>query len=287
MATLSSRSGLTPVATTLSLTNNATTNVQNFDAYISQVIEGHVYIDATTDYRAAFTLTILKNGAGTYEISASDIHGDDDSGNPIVSFAMSDSTLQATLANYSGFSSASITYTLSAPKMDGQFPLTVNAENVQGKVNGTAVTAGYIGEYVYATCTSVTKNETSSDIDVTGMSITLSPGIWHIGYDVCARLFNETGTTTSVFGRVRITDSANMAVTRTEATIYDNKAVSTHSIGRSVSRSTVVNISTSTTYKVRIAGTATNKSMSILTNSITSTFTDPDNESVIWAIRIA
>ena len=130
MANLSSRTGLTPVNTRISLANNTASNVQNFDGYDSQDLIGHVYIDGTADYRAAVKITVIKNGAGTYEVAATDVAGDDISGSPIVSFSMSGSVLQATLPNITGFSSAYIDYHLASPKLSGDYPLSIDAGNI-------------------------------------------------------------------------------------------------------------------------------------------------------------
>jgi len=89
MANLSQRTGTTPVNTRIGLANNAASNVQNFNGYDSQELIGHVFIDGTTDYRAAVRIVVVKNGAGVYEVAATDIAGDDISGSPIVSFSMS------------------------------------------------------------------------------------------------------------------------------------------------------------------------------------------------------
>lgn len=130
MANLSSRTGVTPVNTRISLANNTASNVQNFNGYDSQELLGHVYIDGTSDYRAAVKVTVVKNGAGTYEVAATDVAGDDISGSPIVTFSMSGSTLQATLPNITGFSSAYIDYHLVSPKLNATYPLTVDAANL-------------------------------------------------------------------------------------------------------------------------------------------------------------
>lgn len=134
MANLSQRTGTTPVNTRIGLANNQASSVQNFNGYDSQELIGHVFIDGTTDYRAAVKVTVVKNGAGVYEVAATDIAGDDISGSPIVTFSMSGSILQATLPNITGFSSAYIDYHLVSPKLNATYPLSVDAGQV---VSGT------------------------------------------------------------------------------------------------------------------------------------------------------
>jgi hypothetical protein len=138
MANLSSRTGLTPVQTTIALANDATTTIQNFGAYDAQELIGYVSVDADTDYRAAVRVTVVKNGAGTYEVAASDVAGDDISGSPIVTFAMSGSNLQATLPNFTGFVSASIKYHLVSPVTNANYPLSIDGGQI---LSGTVAAA--------------------------------------------------------------------------------------------------------------------------------------------------
>jgi hypothetical protein len=139
MANLSSRTGLTPVQTTIALANNTTTTIQNFGAYDAQELIGYVSVDADTDYRAAVRVTVVKNGAGTYEVAASDVAGDDLGGNPIVTFSMSGSNLQATLPEFTpGFVGASIKYHLVAPVTNGNYPLSIDGGQI---LSGTVAAA--------------------------------------------------------------------------------------------------------------------------------------------------
>lgn len=130
MANLSGKTGFSAVQTRISLANNTTTTVQNFSAYDGIRLSGFVYVDATVDKRATVEVWVVKNGAGTYEVAAADVAGDDLSGSPIVTFSMSGTNLIATLPNFTGFVSAYIQYHLSAPQLGATFPLTVDGSNV-------------------------------------------------------------------------------------------------------------------------------------------------------------
>lgn len=189
MANLSSKTGTitTPVQTQISLANNATTSVQDMSAYDAQEVMGFVYVDATADLRAYFTVTVVKNGAGTYEIAGADVAGDQSgtgaSAIAPVSFSMSGSILQATLPNISGFVSAYLRYQLSAPYLGGNYPLTVSARQVAGDVSGVAVPAGYIGEKLDFTTRGVTCTNAGAWYANTSPLTTLTPGIWLVhGY---------------------------------------------------------------------------------------------------------
>jgi hypothetical protein len=178
MANLSSSTGYTPLQTRIPLVNNATTNVQDFALYDAQTLTGLVYIDATTDKRAAVTVTIVRNGAGTYEVGATDIVGDDNSGLPIVSFSMSGSILQATLVSYAGFVSAYIQFHLAAPVFGANYPLTVSTTNIVGRTDGVAQSTGYIGQVLTATGAAVAGGAASTFANCT--SITLTAGNWSV-----------------------------------------------------------------------------------------------------------
>jgi hypothetical protein len=163
MAFLSERTGLVPVDTTIALANNATTTIQNMSAYNHQELVGHVEIVASSTYRAAVRVTVIKNGAGTYEVASSDLAGDDNSGNPIVSFSMSGSNLQATLVSYGGFTSASIRYHLQHAVTNANYPLSIDASQI---LSGT-VDAARLPIPVIAAATNTSTTSISSTTETT------------------------------------------------------------------------------------------------------------------------
>jgi hypothetical protein len=146
MANLSSKTGFSPLQTQIYLTNNATTSVQDMSAYDAQEVTGFVYVDASSDLRCSFTVMVVKNGAGTWEVASVDLAGDSYSGSPLLAFSLSGSVLRVTLPNVTGFASAYIRYQLSAPYLGGNYPLSVSASQVLGNAAGVAPSAGYIGE---------------------------------------------------------------------------------------------------------------------------------------------
>jgi hypothetical protein len=212
MANLSSSTGYTPLQTRIPLVNSATTNVQDFALYDAQTLTGLVYIDATTDKRAAVTVTIVRNGAGTYEVGATDIVGDDNSGLPIVSFSMSGSILQATLVSYAGFVSAYIQFHLAAPVFGANYPLTVSTTNIVGRTDGVAQSAGYVGQKLSASLSNVTLTNSNQDYDAG--SLTLTAGVWMVyakliigaagtTQTVCSVSISTTSVTTNSVNSVR------------------------------------------------------------------------------------
>lgn len=161
--------------------------------------------------------------------------------------------------------------------------------SIQGRTSGGA-SAGCIGESTMATCTAPTGATTvNTDTDVAGMSITLSPGIWLLYYTVSVELYNNTGSTNNLRGRVRVTDGSNNAVTGTEAAFQFDNAPNLADITVPASRIVTVIPTVTTTYKLRIANAIAiaGANVYIQGSSLWGGLTDPDNQSVIGAIRIA
>jgi hypothetical protein len=214
MANLSSKTGFTPTTTRVSLANNTATTVQNMSAYDGQILTGFVYVDATTDYRAVVIVQVVKNGAGTYEVAAADISGDDISGSPIVTFSMSGTNLVATLPNFTGFASAYIQYKLDAPALGQTFPLTVETKNILGGTNGLLAGAGYIGEIKYSSSSTI--NESNGQ-NITGSYIQLTKGNWIVS------AFATVGNTAPTVCSIGISTTPNSAAVNSPVTNYPTR----------------------------------------------------------------
>ncbi len=173
--------------------------------------------------------------------------------------------------------------------------LSATAGVLPGIVTGTAITAGYVGEYISAACSADTTTVTSnSSVSVTGLSIALTPGIWRIGFDVAAVTQNNAAGTASTTGRVNLRDSTNSVdIANTSAGFAANLAASGSagdSLYNSLSRSTVINISAAATYIVRVICSRTSSGgadVTVKSTAISAGITDPDNASMLWAQRIA
>jgi len=236
--------------TTVSLTNNATSTVQNAAAYDAGELTGWVSITATTPLRFYVAAQFAKNGAASDWNLSYQTSGD----TPPTGFSLSITSggvIQATLPSITGFSTASINYALNAPAVGTSFPLTVQASAVQGRVDGAAASAGYIGESLsqsraYASQISVS---TGVDTNVTATPLTLTPGSWLISgvvhletssaqvTDFRAGISTTSATLPSVYG----TPSGNQVAYRYFLNNY------TGAFTASIS-SYVVNVSTPTTF---------------------------------------
>jgi len=116
------------------LEQSAYSGVQDFSKFDSAELSGYVEAVGSSSFRASVKLSIVKNGAGTYEVAASDIAGDDVSGAPLVSFQMTGSLLEAKIDDgVASFSSAVIKFALISPP-NSAGSLDIAAENV---VSGT------------------------------------------------------------------------------------------------------------------------------------------------------
>lgn len=225
MANLSSKTGTitTPVQTQISLSNNATTSVQDMSAYDSQEVTGFVYVDATNDLRCSFSVTVVKNGAGTYEVAAVDQSGDNYSSAPLLTFSMSSSTLRVTLPNVTGFASAYMRYQLSAPYLGGNYPLSVSASQVLGNAAGTAPTAGYIGEIKKSTVTTATNIPGATGTFADAANISITAGIWLVYGAVSIARNSATFSSTDIACGFNTT-SGNSAAGLKEGINYINPA---------------------------------------------------------------
>jgi hypothetical protein len=150
----------TQVHTTIALANDNTSIVQNFSLYDAQELIGHVSVDADTDYRASVRVIVVKNGAGTYEVSLAEVSGDSINASPIVAFSMSGADLQATLPDFTGFVSANIKYYLVRPITTADYPLSIDGSQItSGTVSpdriplATGSTQGAVSRYQSTTIT--------------------------------------------------------------------------------------------------------------------------------------
>lgn len=153
---------------------------------------------------------------------------------------------------------------------------------VPGKTDGVAVPAGYVGEFQEVVTASDTGTSAADTwTDATGLSMTLQPGVWLIGYNVM--LSNVSASANPMINAALRTGSSLVG-----NTICAAFAGTSSSWASTLTQSTVINISSATTYKVSIRSqSATASSCYLFASSVTGGLTNPDNHSKIWAVRIA
>ena len=129
--------GSNDITTELTLTNNATSNIQDVSAYKAGELTGWVTIDADTNYRFYLQVQFAENGDDTDYNIAYQTTGD----TPPTGFSVSVTSaglIQLTLPNLSGFTSATINYALNAPAVGVTLPLSIDASKI---TTGTLDTA--------------------------------------------------------------------------------------------------------------------------------------------------
>jgi hypothetical protein len=251
--------------TTIGLAQSATTTVQNASAYEAGELTGWVYIDATTDLRFYVQAQFAKSGAAVVDYNLSyQTTGD----TPPAGFSMTITAaglIQVTLPAIAGFTAANINFALNAPAVGATLPLQISGANVTGPVlaagTGTAVPAGYVGEVKEATRGSdVTLSVVAGTFtDITGLSITLEPGVWEV--ETFGAMYIQGASGTGVPGRVgvwQLTDNAG-----TPVVLRENRCGFVNSVVASTFMNAFVKIrllvTSTTTYKAR-AGTIENSS---------------------------
>ena len=128
----------------------------------------------------------------------------------------------------------------------------VSASGLPGNTTGSAIAAGYVGETQTASMNNTTLTGTTVETDVTGASITLGAGVWLVSYSVSLGLSAAASVGGESTLSVYLTDSSNVKVSGLDRSIA-MRSVSTNSnlLIAPVSASTVLNLSSSTTYKLR------------------------------------
>jgi hypothetical protein len=274
--------GGTNARTEVALTSGAVTNVQNVAGMTAGELTGWVFISSSPARRFYVSAKFALSGAGgDYNLSYQTT-GD----TPPAGFLVDITTtgmIRVTLPASSGSTSV-INYALNAPAIGASFPLTVNASQVQGRTDGSAVASGYIGQKITWTTPPPSQQlVTTTETDLTNSSITLTPGIWQIFASIqcVAQVAPAVGAEQAIY--LKITDSANTVINNLDKSIYiKNVAAAPGAMQCVISMNDVVNISSSTTYKIRILKYESGGSaQSYIYNASPSSF------SHFYAVRIA
>lgn len=118
----------------------------------------------------------------------------------------------------------------------------------------------------------------------TGGSLTLPPGRWRIGYDICLSVTENSVATNAVEGNSSLFVGGSIN-TNSLAYIYKTQAAGDY-FATSASRQTSVELSTETTIGLRIrcgdAGAAGD--CAVEPTSPTGSLSNPDNSSIVWAV---
>jgi len=151
-----------------------------------------------------------------------------------------------------------------------------------GNNTGAAVPAGKIGEVVPSTI--VSQTGTTTETDLAGSSITLTPGTWELVYGLTCQISSGTGVAQYAL-RSKVTTAANVNVPGTLRTAFIGSGATTAVAGNNLMpMSLPLVVATTTTYKIRITTTqpAGTGGSAVIYNDAGSQF----SESVFYAKRI-
>lgn len=154
----------------------------------------------------------------------------------------------------------------------------VKGGTVPGSTSGGSTSSGYIGEKITWTAPPSDQNLTTTETDWTNANITLPAGVWFVVFNVTARY--STGGSAGDYGNayVKVTNSSNTLVQSKEISIQSG-ASGISRIVAPISGSFLVNLSGSTTYKMRVV-------MAHGQGTGTGTVYNSSSTSEFYAIRI-
>jgi hypothetical protein len=166
--------GGTNALTTIAFANSATSNIQSVSSYQAGELTGYVSISATSSMKFYISAQFSRNSASSDWNISYQTSGE----TPPASFVISVTSaglIQITIGSLAGFTAASITYGLNVAAVGATFPLSISAAAVLGATTGTAVAAGYIGQVIENSSTTINSLASTPQQVAT---ITLTPGVW-------------------------------------------------------------------------------------------------------------
>jgi hypothetical protein len=157
-------------------------------------------------------------------------------------------------------------------------------QQLPGRTDGAAIASGYIGETITSTLSSTSLAAPNTDQDISGASLALPAGRWQIFYSVEYSYDTTATTATGDGGSVfcKVTNASNTLVAKTiSAAFHRTNGTNQTFYTTTLAKSVVVDISATTTYKLR--GQYTDNSG---TNACTFCLQGSDYNS-FYAVRIA
>ena len=130
----------------------------------------------------------------------------------------------------------------------------VPAQGLDGRTDGVAVLAGKVGEKITWVTPPSTQNTTTSIADWTNANIILTPGVWLVQASVTVGYTTGATAGSSGYTRALITDTSNNIVQEMDKSVASQTAAAASSrITTALPFSFVANVSSNTTYKIRVA----------------------------------
>ena len=156
----------------------------------------------------------------------------------------------------------------------------------QGRTDGVAVPAGYVGERISSSTISQTSTVSANTlIDVAGASLPLTKGNWLVFFTGQLRQRNLSGATRNITGRLLLTDVANNPISGGVCYMAEAALASGGDSTKNQSFTVNVNIGADTTYKLRLECTDSDTNGAVLINTGAQGFDSSDCVPLFYAIR--
>lgn len=124
---------------------------------------------------------------------------------------------------------------------------------IVGKTDGVAVSAGKVGEKITWNTPPASVTLTTTESDWTNATFTLTPGVWLVNYSIQTSANPPSVAGAVLTSVVRVTDSSNAIVQNSDKQMTAiSPTAASLTINSIIAGSFIVNISSNTTYKIRI-----------------------------------
>jgi hypothetical protein len=158
------------------------------------------------------------------------------------------------------------------------------AGQAPGLTTGATIASGYVGETITSTISSTVLSASGTEQDITGASISLTPGRWQVFYSI-EYSYDTTATTATGDGGsvyLKLTKSDNTLVNKASSyAFHRTNGTNQTYYSTTLSKSVVIDVSSTTTYKLRMQYTD-----NAGTNACTAAASGSDYNS-LYAVRIA
>jgi hypothetical protein len=124
---------------------------------------------------------------------------------------------------------------------------------LQSAGDGTAIAAGYVGQVIQSDLSTTVSITSATESDVSGLNITLTPGVWMITYSLSADITSSTSNGHTNGLVTRITDSFDNILGNSRRCLYvKNSGSGTNAdIVSTLHANEITSISSNTTFKIR------------------------------------
>ena len=157
----------------------------------------------------------------------------------------------------------------------------------QGRTDGVAVPAGYVGERISSSTISQTSTVSANTfIDVTGASLPLTKGNWLVHFTGQMRMRNLSGSIRDLAGKLSLTDSANNQISGGTVSLTNSVWPVNTDTTTNQSFTLNLNITVDTTYKLILQCNESSGNGTFVINTGAQSFDAFDCIPLFYAIRL-